>query len=92
MLSVNYKGHDYQVDNNNDILIISIDGVEKSFRLREVNRYDYDYVLQIKKTIVKCKSIAGLMKHFKDCIDENFALEAWCIDPLEHIYNNVKCL
>lgn len=92
MLSVNYDGHNYQVDNKNDILIISIDGVEKSFKLKECNRYDYDYVYQIKKTFVKCKSIKQLMDHFRDCIEENFALEVWCINPLERIYNYTKCL
>lgn len=47
---------------------------------------DYEYTYKIQKTQVKARGgIDGLLKHFNDCIINNFAVECWVIDPIEKI-------
>lgn len=52
---------------------------------------DSEFVFKILKTRIRAKGGAeGLYKHFKECIDDNFAIECWVIDPLNNILTKVK--
>jgi len=47
---------------------------------------DYEYIYKIQKTQVKAQGgIDGLLKHFNECIIDNFAIDCWVIDPIEKI-------
>lgn len=83
--------HNYEViaDYADSRLLISIDGVEKRVKVVQKGEF-YDYIYQIKKTQLNCQTLEKLMKHFKKCIDEDFAITTWCITPLNLIFNNMK--
>lgn len=52
---------------------------------------DSEYVYKIQKTQIKAKNGAlGIVKHFYECLENDFAVNAWVIEPLKTIYNNVK--
>ncbi len=52
---------------------------------------DSEFTYRIQKTQIKAAGGApGLLRHFKDCIDHNFAVKAWTVTPLENILANVK--
>lgn len=47
---------------------------------------DPEYTYKIQKTQVKAiGGIDGLLKHFNDCIINDFAVDCWVIDPIEKI-------
>lgn len=85
------ESHSYKIDkahvNGNDFLMIQKDGAKHFYRV--IN--DYEYTIKIQKTQIKAaRGVTGLYEHFEDCISHNFAMDAWVINPINHILNNVK--
>lgn len=52
---------------------------------------DFEYTYKIQKTQIKAQGgLNGLYKHFQDCIEHDFAVIAWVINPINQILKNVK--
>lgn len=79
--SFNYENNHYSIlsDSKNNTLSITINDKTNIIRVKE---HYSDYVYSIKKTFLGCKSIENLISHFRECIENDFAVNAWCIEPL----------
>ena len=81
-------------NDNNIIVIMKYDKATKkaivhSYRVKTDTHFEYTY--RIQKTQIKAiGGAAGLMKHFADCINNDFAIQAWFIAPVEKILQTVK--
>ena len=77
--SFTYNNDHYSIrSNGNNTMTVTINDQTNTFKVKEHK----DFVYSIKKTFVGCESIDKLLDHFKDCIEKNFAVDAWCISPL----------
>lgn len=82
------KGINYSIVNNeNGTLTVTAGYKSNTFKVKEHK----DYIYTIKKTFVGCQSIDSLLNHFKECIETNFALDAWCIAPLNRMLEVKPC-
>lgn len=83
--------HTYKIEksfiNGMDVLMIEKDGIKHFYKV--IN--DFEYTIKIQKTQIRAsRGLNGLYGHFKDCIDHNFAIIAWVINPINYILENVK--
>ena len=84
----NYGNDHYSIkDNENKTISIEKNGIVKTYRVKE---YYSDFTYAIRKTFVGCNTISDLIIHFKECIENDFAVEAWCIDPINKILEITK--
>ena len=85
------ENHTYQIEkslaNGHNLLMIQKDNTKHFYKV--IN--DFEYTLKIQKTQIKASGgLNGLYKHFQDCIERDFAVIAWVIDPINYILRNVK--
>ena len=83
----NYGNDHYSIkDNGNKTISIEKNGIVKTCKVKEY----YGFTYAIRKTFVGCYTANDLIKHFKECIENDFAVKAWCIDPINHILEKTK--
>lgn len=89
-LSFEYKGDMYSIKGNNDKTItITKNDITNTYKIKE---YYHDYVFSIKKTFIGCQCIENLIKHFESCVRDNFAMQCWCVNPLNAVLEQTKPL
>lgn len=91
-LAFNYRGVGYELalDLPGQALNIAIDGVTHSIKYKEFDWLTYDYIYKINKYFVSTRNVIELFNHFKDCVDNNFAMDCWCVEPLTRMFNKGK--
>lgn len=83
----NYGNDHYSIkDNENKTISIEKNGIVKTYKVKEY----YGFTYAIRKTFIGCENINDLINHFKECIENDFAVEAWCIDPINKILEITK--
>ena len=76
--------------NASDIIAIQINNDFTRY-YKVVPDKNREYTYRIQKTQIKAADgIEGLYKHFQECIESDFAINAWMIEPLKRIVNTVK--
>lgn len=84
----NHKNDHYSIkDNGNKTISIEKNGIVKTYKVKE---YYGDFTYAIRKTFIGCENINDMINHFKECIENDFAVEVWCIDPINHILEKTK--
>ncbi len=80
VFSFTYRNINYSITSNgNNTLTVSVGNQINTFKVKE---HYQDYTYAIRKTFVGCQSIENLLQHFKNCVEENFCVDCWCINPL----------
>lgn len=83
----NYGNDHYSIkDNENKTISIEKNGFVKTYRVKE----NYGFTYAIRKTFIGCENINNLINHFKECIENDFAVKVWCIDPINKILEITK--
>lgn len=83
----NYGNDHYSIKGNeNKTISIEKNGFVKTYKVKE----NYGFTYAIKKTFIGCENINNLIKHFKECIENDFAVKVWCIDPINKILEITK--
>lgn len=83
----NYGNDRYSIKGNeNKTISIEKNGIVKTYKVKE----NYGFTYAIRKTFIGCENINNLINHFKECIENDFAVEAWCIDPINQILEKTK--
>ena len=65
---------------------IEKNGIVKTYKVKE----NYGFTYAIRKTFIGCENINNLINHFKECIENDFAVKVWCIDPINQILEKTK--
>ena len=81
-----YKTYEFNYGNDH----YSIKGNENKTISIEKNGIVSDFTYAIRKTFVGCNTINNLINHFKECIENDFAVKVWCIDPINQILEKTK--
>lgn len=89
ILTFEYNNDLYLLQVLDNYLYIDINNTQKKFILDEKGIL-FDYVYQIKKTKINIKNKDNFINHFITCFENDLAIECWCIDPVNHIYNSTK--
>lgn len=83
----NYGNDHYSIKGNeNKTISIEKNGFVKTYKVKE----NYGFTYAIKKTFIGCENINNLINHFKECIENDFAVKVWCIDPINQILEKTK--
>lgn len=83
----NYGNDHYSIkDNENKTISIEKNGFVKTYKVKE----NYGFTYAIRKTFIGCENINNLINHFKECIENDFAVKVWCIDPINKILEITK--
>jgi len=85
------ENHTYQIEkslaNGHNLLMIQKDNAKHFYKVVG----DFEYTYKIQKTQIKAQGgLNGLYKHFQDCIEHDFAVACWVINPINQILKNVK--
>ena len=82
------NGNNYRIETiNSNKIMIEKNSLSHFYKVV----YDPEYTYRIQKTQIKAQHSAnGLYKHFADCINNDFAINAWLLNPIEKILNTVK--
>lgn len=88
MFEFTYKNHHYQLQAAAGLLIIQKDAQpRRAYKCVS----DYEYTYKIQKTQLKAQGgAAGFLQHCRQCVENNFAVECWVIDPLEKILDYTR--
>lgn len=82
-----YGNDHYSIkDNENKTISIEKNGIVKTYKVKEY----YGFTYAIRKTFIGCENINDLINHFKECIENDFAVKAWCINPINQILEKTK--
>ena len=83
----NYGNDHYSIkDNENKTISIEKNGIVKTYKVKEY----YGFTYAIRKTFIGCVNINDLINHFKECIENDFAVKVWCIDPINRLLEITK--
>lgn len=83
----NYGNDHYSIkDNENKTISIEKNGIVKTYKVKEY----YGFTYAIRKTFIGCENINDLINHFKECIENDFAVKVWCIDPINRLLEKTK--
>lgn len=83
----NYGNDHYSIKGNeNKTISIEKNGIVKTYRVKE----NYGFTYAIRKTFIGCENINDLINHFKECIENDFAVKVWCIDPINRLLEITK--
>lgn len=83
----NYGNDHYSIkDNENKTISIEKNRFVKTYKVKE----NYGFTYAIRKTFIGCENINNLINHFKECIENDFAVKVWCIDPINKILEITK--
>ena len=83
----NYGNDHYSIKGNeNKTISIEKNGIVKTYRVKE----NYGFTYAIRKTFICCENINDLINHFKECIENDFAVKVWCIDPINRLLEITK--
>lgn len=79
--SFTYNNDHYSIrSNGNNTMTVTINEKTNTFKVVEGR---HKYVYAIRKSYVVCSYIEGIIQHFKECVDKDFAIDVWCIKPLQ---------
>lgn len=70
----------------NKTISIEKNGIVKTYKVKEY----YGFTYAIRKTFIGCENINNLINHFKECIENDFAVKVWCIDPINRLLEITK--
>ena len=85
----NYGNDHYSIKGNeNKTISIEKNGIVKTYRVKE----NYGFTYAIRKTFIGCENINDLINHFKECIENDFAVKVWCIDPINRLLEITKTI
>ena len=85
------ENHTYQIEKSltggHNTLMIQKDNTKHFYKVVD----DFEYTYKIQKTQIKAQGGSnGLYKHFQDCIEHDFAIVCWVINPINQIFQTVK--
>ena len=83
-----HDSNTYNVYEKNGLLAIRKNGgVEFLYKVQDSSTHTY----KIQKTQINaCGGVSGIIDHFTRCIEKDFAVNAWVINPIETILETVK--
>lgn len=87
-MEFNYDGTNYKVEVLDDKHIL----VEKENETKIIRvTHKKGYLVKMNKNSVGTYSLSQLMKHFEECVRENFSVHAWVVRYLELMLEMKGC-
>lgn len=82
------NGNTYSVYEKEGFLAIrKNDGLEFLYKVQDSKTHAY----KVQKTQINARGgVSGLLSHFTYCLENDFAVSAWVINPVESILKTVK--
>ncbi len=87
-MEFNYDGTNYKVEVLDDKHILV--GKENETKIIRVT-HKKGYLVKMNKNSVGTYSLSQLMKHFEECVRENFSVHAWVVHYLELMLEMKGC-